>query len=242
MSLEELAERARQPFVFPEYANPNSIIVVGDVHGHTGTYQKFIKKLPPGQRSIQIGDMGIGFNGVGLHEMPSTHRWFRGNHDNPMKCRMHSNYLGDYGYQSQDRLFWLAGAFSIDRAMRVQGVSYWTDEELSYPELEKAIQLYKETLPRFVLSHETPVHAAHALLGGLLGSYFAAKGECANSRTSQALQIMLDFHQPEKWVFGHYHVDKSFFVDGYKTEFICVGGMLTSGEAPHTYELNLEGA
>ena len=220
------------------------ITIVGDVHGRTKTYQKWLyHNLDPESRSIQIGDMGLGFAGVGLPApgqppLSENHKFFRGNHDSPEKCRAHKNYLGDYGYLEQDSLFWVAGAWSIDRAYRIEGVSWWPDEELSYAELEKAIDLYVEKKPRFVLSHEAPAKAANVLLANLMGPYFLAEGECANSRTAQALEAMLILHQPEKWVFGHYHVDKKFHVPGFDTEFICVGGIMGYAEHPHTYELD----
>lgn len=223
-----------------------SITIIGDVHGYTKSYQKWLRdNLDPEHRSIQIGDMGLGFPGVGL-PAPGTpavgpsHKFFRGNHDAPAKCRQHPNYLGDYGYLEQDKLFWVAGAFSIDKMWRVEDVSWWADEELSYPELEKAIDLYLQVKPRFVLSHDCPEKASQTLLYSMSGDYFAAKAECITSRTCQALQAMLNLHQPEKWIFGHYHVDKTFTVPGYTTEFICVGGMMSGGDQPHTYELDID--
>jgi hypothetical protein len=221
-----------------------SLVVIGDIHGSTKTYQKWLRdNLDPSQRSVQIGDMGLGFAGVGLPApgqppLPENHKFFRGNHDSPAKCRVHKNYLGDFGYLPEDKLFWVAGAFSIDRMFRIEGVSWWRDEELSQEELNKAIDLYVQSKPRFVLSHEAPEKAAKVLLYDLQGPYFAAKLDCAMSRTSQALQAMLDLHQPEIHIFGHYHVDKHFHVPGYSTEFICIGGIMNDGEQPHTYELD----
>src|ERR1700693_679215 len=185
----------------------SKITIIGDIHGHTKTYQKWLRdNLDPAHRSIQIGDMGLGFAGVGLPApgqppLEGDNKFFRGNHDSPEKCKAHKNYLGDYGYLDGDKLFWLAGAFSIDRAYRIEGISWWADEELSCRELEKAIDLYLQVKPRFVLSHEAPAKAANVLLASLLGPYFLAKGECANSRTGQALEAMLIMHQPEKWIF-----------------------------------------
>jgi hypothetical protein len=223
-----------------------SIVVIGDIHGRTKTYQKWIRNnLDPSQFSIQIGDMGLGFAGVGLPApgMPPLdldHKFFRGNHDSPKKCREHRNYLGDYGYLPDYDVFYVAGAWSIDRQWRIEGISWWPDEELSREELNKAIDLYLEVKPRFVLSHEAPAKAANVLLYDLQGPYFAAKGGCANSRTAQALEAMLILHAPEKWVFGHYHTDKKFYVPGFNTEFICVGGIIQDGEQPHVYELDTE--
>lgn len=195
------------------------LTVIGDVHGKTKTYQKLVRKLGD-QHSVQIGDMGIGFKGVGLHKMPAQHRWFRGNHDDPAKCKLNPNYLGDYGFDAEWNTFWLAGAHSIDREMRIEGVSWWKDEQLSYAELDAAITLYIASKPKYVLTHEAPQKAGAILLADLIGPYFAAKSDCIQSRTSQALQSMFEFHKPKEWVFGHYHVNKSFMLDG--TKFTCV--------------------
>jgi len=208
------------------------IIIIGDVHGKTGTYQKIIRRMPDGQRSIQIGDMGLGFPDAGLHKMPDEHKWFRGNHDDPEKCRANYNYLGDYGFLEADNLFYLAGAFSIDREWRIEGRSWWRDEELSYEDLNRALDLYKEKKPRYVISHEAPSDAGRTLLYGLTKDpYFLAKNECCNSRTAQALEAMFEAHQPKEWVFGHYHVDKTFEMRG--TKFTCVAEL-------SKYELHTE--
>jgi hypothetical protein len=209
------------------------ITIIGDVHGKTHIYQKRLRQHYQGRRTIQIGDMGIGFKDVGLHEMEQNHKWFRGNHDNPEKCRQHPNYLGDYGYLPEDRLFWLAGAWSIDRAARITGISWWPDEELSIKELGEALNLYEQVKPEFVISHEAPQEAAKYLIGtqaripGSDANYFFAKFGCVETRTSTALQAMLDIHQPKEWVFGHYHVNMRFQIakegEMLRTKFTCVG-------------------
>lgn len=198
----------------------SEIILIGDVHGKTHIYQKMLRQKYEGKRTIQLGDMGIGFSGVGLHEMTENHKWFRGNHDDPAKCRANKNYLGDWGFLPEDSLFWTAGAFSIDRMYRIEGISWWSDEELSYQQLDEVIQAYTSAKPKFVISHEAPANAAKVMLQSLMGDYFAAKGACTMSRTAEALQQMFEAHQPEKWIFGHYHVDKTFQYAG--TEFTCV--------------------
>jgi hypothetical protein len=240
MSLEDLEKRKRGPLVVPKQLKPNTVYVIGDVHGNTGTYRKYVNRLPEGQLNVQIGDMGIGFSGVGLPKLPDSSSWFRGNHDNPEKCRKHPNYRGDFGYDPNTGIFHIAGAFSIDRAFRVEGKTFWSDEELSYQELQQAIDLYIETKPKYVLSHEAPAIAAKNLLYDLQGGYFAAKLQCSMSRTSEAMQMMLAAHTPDEWVFGHYHVSKSFKVEGYKTKFTCVGAMFYPGDLPHVYELEIK--
>lgn len=211
----------------------SKITIIGDVHGKTHIYQKRLRQHFEDRRTIQIGDMGIGFKGVGLHEMTPNHKWFRGNHDNPEKCRQHPNYLGDYGYLPEDRLFWLAGAWSIDRAARITGISWWSDEELSIKELGEALHLYEQVKPEYVLSHEAPQEAARYLLGaaasgGSNQGYFFAKMGCIATRTSTALQAMFEIHQPKEWIFGHYHVTMNFMIANaagkmLRTKFTCVG-------------------
>lgn len=201
------------------------LTVIGDVHGKVKTYQKIVRRLPAGQPSIQCGDMGIGFPGIGLHKMEAQHGWFRGNHDKPEKCRMTTNYMGDWGFKPEWSLFWLAGAFSIDREWRTVNVDWWPDEQLGYEELGRATDAYIAAKPRYVVSHEAPQKVGAVLLADLIGPYFAAKGDCVQSRTAQALQSMLEFHQPEEWVFGHYHIDKTFRLhlpNLGKTKFTCV--------------------
>lgn len=231
----------------------SQITIIGDVHGKTSQYQKLIRQKLDGKRTLQLGDMGIGFKGVGLHEMPLNHHWFRGNHDDPAKCRLNPNYIGDFGYLENLKLYWVAGAWSIDWEWRTEGVSWWRDEELSYAELDYAIQEHMRVRPEFMVSHEAPSSAAEMMLGGLLLSippsspesatsvqhdeeygYYKAKLGCVKTRTSQALQTMLGNYAPKEWVFGHYHVAASFYLPGIRTKFTCVPEL-------GTYELNTGG-
>lgn len=202
------------------------ITLIGDVHGKTAQYQKMLRQKYQGQRTIQLGDMGIGFAGTpGLHHdiMGDNHKWFRGNHDNPVKCRASVGYLGDFGYLPDDELFYLAGAYSIDRVWRVPGVTWWPDEELNWEELDKAVDLYIKTKPRYVVSHEAPSSAATWLLTMIAPGFRPEK--IVTTRTGQAMERMLDYHKPEKWIFGHYHIDKTFEFHG--VEFTCVNELST---------------
>jgi hypothetical protein len=200
------------------------ITFIGDVHGKTDQYQKKLRQKFAGQRTFQIGDMGFGFKGVpGLHRDIQTdgdHKWIRGNHDNPTQCRQTIGYAGDYGYLPEDKLFFLGGAYSIDYAWRTPGVTWWDDEEISYPELLKAVDLYVATKPEIVATHECPSRISEYMLTVVIPGFRNEKLECKSSRTAAALQQMLDLHKPKEWVFGHYHVDSSFEWQG--TKFTCI--------------------
>lgn len=199
------------------------ITVIGDVHGKWGQYENLLKTIPG--YSVQLGDMGVGFNGRTNEIVPggANHWWFRGNHDSPTEARKNKWYMGDYGYLPSDELFWVAGAYSIDYMYRIPGRSWWADEELSWTELDQAIELYKEKKPRFVVSHEAPESAANWLLSCIVPGF--RPEENVSSRTRVALERMLDYHKPEEWVFGHYHINKTFEFHGVK--FTCVNELST---------------
>ena len=203
----------------------SKITIIGDVHGKWPEYGALLAKTPG--RTIQIGDMGAGFGLRKQKDIPGSHMnlWFRGNHDNPEECWKNEHYMGDWGYYPEDSLFFLAGGFSIDRAWRTPGVSWWAGEELSYAELQKAIDHYAAVKPRIVVSHEAPSEAAKYLLTVAMNNFRPEKLECSMSRTAEAMQRMLDIYPPVKWIFGHYHVNKTFAWKG--TEFTCVNELST---------------
>ncbi|SRR6266478_3915737 len=207
------------------------ITFIGDVHGKTDQYQKKLRQKFQGQSTFQIGDMGIGFSGTpGLHAdimNSGDHKWIRGNHDDPAKCRALEDrgYAGEFGFVDKFNLFFLGGAYSIDRMYRTPGISWWADEELNYPQLAQAIDFYIKMKPRIVATHEAPTAAVTYMLTQVLGGFRSEKLACGTSRTSVALQQMFDAHQPEEWVFGHYHASKSFDWKG--TKFTCVNELDT---------------
>lgn len=197
------------------------LFLIGDAHGRMPRYIEVLAKLPEGSRSIQLGDMGHGFRNI--PELPKDHLHLRGNHDDPAKALAHPNYLGEYGYLDEYGVFYFGGAFSIDWKHRVRGFSWWPDEEQSAQAMEMAAEVYAQSKPRVVVSHECPSKAGEMLLRGLMGDYFYEKAACQQSRTAKFLQTLLDVHQPEFWVFGHYHVDKQFQAEGYDvTKFACL--------------------
>jgi len=189
------------------------IHLIGDCHAKISRLLWILDSLPKDEPVFQLGDMGVGFSGIFLPKRDPNFWWIRGNHDCPEKCRAHENYLGDYGYLEDLKLFYVAGAWSIDYASRVRGVSWWPDEELGYEQLQDAIDLYKQTKPEIVISHECPTEVGIKMLAPLmLDGYFGAKASCGKSRTARALQVMFEAHQPQHWVFGHYHIDRDIYL------------------------------
>ena len=200
--------------------NRVSLFLVGDIHSRISDYQKLLVSLPPGSRSIALGDLYLGRPGVDLPVLPPEHKFLRGNHDSPARATANRSYLGNFGYIEEHNIFFLSGA--ITASWRVLGNSkYWyPDEELSDVELDEAAELYAKVKPRILIAHEFPQEAVPDILQGLIGNYFAAKADCIDSRTCRALQKMVEIWRPERYYGGHYHVSRTFDLDG--TRYQCL--------------------
>lgn len=109
------------------------IRIIGDVHAKFDEYFDIAKGV---ERSVQVGDFGVGFfkdEDYARHNLSvlgQDHRFIRGNHDDPQKCKTFSNYIVD-GFVHEDIMF-VGGAKSVDAINRVEGTSWWKDEELDY--------------------------------------------------------------------------------------------------------------
>lgn len=194
---------------------------IGDVHGKIDELALLVGDEP----TFQVGDMGFGF---GIH-LPKwgNFRFIRGNHDDPAQAREHSSYAGDFGVDAFDDgrvFFYVGGAYSIDVAYRKQYEAihgraiWWPDEELSEEALQKAFELYVTTKPDVVASHDCPTSIGAMLLDKIVPGFRPEKKIV--TRTGEALEHMWRAHQPKTWVFGHYHVDAQFEVEG--TNFACL--------------------
>jgi Icc-related predicted phosphoesterase len=191
------------------------LITISDVHGKIEEYQFILnnlnKKYQDNYLSIQLGDMGIGFRPI-PEDFGDNNYWIRGNHDNPELAKKHKNYLGDYGYKEINGtiIYFLAGAKTplFDRSRRTAGLDWWFDEELSFYELFKAIDLYKKVKPDIVLTHDCP--------DSIRRKIFNIKDK---TDTSLALESILEIYRPRKWIFGHWHENIEKEIDG--TLFVC---------------------
>lgn len=203
--------------------------IVGDIHGKFNDYTFFSLGVgrtrhngdaPPPERSVQVGDFGIGFYKDYWHTMVNDwmekypgHRFIRGNHDDPARCKTMQNYIADGTVEGD--VMYIGGAWSIDQAMRVEGVSWWRDEELSISELDRLVKVYQEVKPRVMITHDCPSSVAWDM--------FLSRNNRTQmkTRTGEYLDWMWGIHKPEKWFFGHWHETRNMNLMG--TEFQCLG-------------------
>lgn len=197
--------------------------VVGDVHGLKYELEIVLNNTPKDVESvIQVGDMGVGFGqGDFWHEtldemlLRANCCFIRGNHDDPAKCSEMISWISD-GFVQDDMMF-VGGAWSIDHHRRTMGVNMWENEELSSKELDRMISIYDLVRPRVMITHDCPLVVSKELFIDN-GKSFSNKQY--KTRTGQAFDRMFEIHQPELWVFGHWHFDADKAING--TRFICL--------------------
>lgn len=174
---------------------------IGDVHAK---FSKYIGLLNCDQ-SIQVGDFGVGF--ASIPDISINHRFIRGNHDNPLMCGDYVNYIKDGTIE--DDMFFCGGANSVDKHLRKVGIDWWEDEELSITEFMDIISLYENNKPKIMITHDCPKMVSQRMVSRV-----------NPSRTGQAFDSMFELHQPDVWIYGHYHMSFDQIING--TRFICL--------------------
>lgn len=208
------------------------MLIVGDVHGKIDQFWSICLDYwsdNPQGKVIQLGDVGFHKSYeklIKLFRSTYAHKGLLtivpGNHDDYARCiesRGSSKWKYTGGIKihnttSQDDMFFQRGANSIDKHLRTEGIDWFSNEEMSYTQLGKAVDLYIESKPRIMFSHTCPSSIKKQLFG-----------YDESSRTEQALQVMWELHQPEYWFFGHFHFHRNEVING--TKFICLAELQT---------------
>lgn len=196
--------------------------LIGDIHGQADHHLTLAGEA---DYSIQIGDYGFRYNWLYKLDL-ARHRFFGGNHDNYDEINQSPYCLGDFGPithipELKEKMFFVRGAWSIDHMYRSVGVDWWEEEELSMERCNEAVAAYAEYKPDILLSHEGPLHILQAL--GLNPAFAKSMGyseSLIKTRTNQMLDAMFCHHRPKLYVFGHYHKDFDFTLDG--TRYVCI--------------------
>lgn len=201
--------------------------IIGDIHGNWYDYQLMTDPVAGSvERSIQVGDFGIGF-GQGdywhdrvndFHRANPGHRFIRGNHDDPNKCKKEMVGCIADGTVENDVMY-VGGAWSIDWQYRTPGVDWWRNEELSARELELMIHTYDVVRPRIMITHDCPTLTAYYMFVRKDKTFAGPK--LYLTKTGEAFQKMFEIHQPEAWYFGHWHDTQTMTING--TKFQCLG-------------------
>jgi predicted phosphodiesterase len=194
------------------------IAVIGDVHGKYDRYYKIVRQTERYPYTVQLGDFGFKYTTLDKLD-PNNHKIIAGNHDNYHILPRYPHYLGDYGNSIVGGIefFYYRGAYSIDRQYRTVGIDWWENEQLSIDEFMKARQLYRETKPRIVITHDCPQNIAVTMLNPGDRIY--------ENMTGWALNELFNIHQPDLWIFGHWHDSRT--IQYGNTKFVCLDELET---------------
>ncbi len=223
----------------------NKYIILGDIHNDYKSLKIFQEKYSNDFNGIiQVGDFGYGFsyeksmqNDKLLHKDSKFLKnssddfkiyFIRGNHDNKNKILedVKSNIFNDCIEYIPDGIIkkignknclFIGGAGSIDRESRLEGVSWWANETLNHEEMNNIIDAIKNNKEKidYVISHDCPLFVnmgKHFERNIIINEY------C--SFTRKFLNEVYDLVKPDKWFFGHWHINMTEKIDN--TIFQCI--------------------
>ena len=119
-------------------------------------------------------------------------------------------------YTIEDKKFFtFGGAYSVDKGMRQENISWWRQELPNDEEYKRGIEALKNAGNKvdYIITHTAPKEIIKTMLqmyplieDGELTGFF------------DWIMFEIDF---EKWFFGHFHIDESFkaFIRGKEREF-----------------------
>ena len=146
-----------------------------------------------------------------------NHRFIRGNHDDPGRCRKEMcGWIPDGTVENG--VMFIGGAYSIDSQWRTEGEDWWRDEECDWGQFYDFMDIYEKEKPRVMITHDCPTEISYRMFVSKSKSVLG--NTMITTRTGQALQSMFEMHQPEHWFFGHWHHTDSCVVNG--TKFQCL--------------------
>lgn len=207
----------------------NNTYYVGDVHGNLAIIDRILGFSNEGDTIIQVGDFGIGFFHDKFFEKYS-HKLeskgvnllaIRGNHDDPSRfdgSKIGSNIelVSDYSIKNingKNHLF-IGGAVSVDRIKRIPNHNWWENEIVQFNEENESF-LNSLTDIDVVVTHTCP-RTAFPLDHIGVGFYFDEDSELSKdieiefNKMDKIKDILTKNNNIKNWMFGHYHVSKSF--------------------------------
>ena len=98
-------------------------------------------------------------------------------------------------------IFTFGGASSIDKQLRIEGISWWKEEEFNYTEASTAYENLNKVNwgVDYVLTHSAPLSIKDKLYGN--------NNLYTPSATERLLEAILRNIKFKRWYFGHYHKD-----------------------------------
>jgi hypothetical protein len=175
--------------------------LIGDLHADHNAINDALQTCHHYDLTIQLGDFGAGFGAEAYLPLisPNTFKVLQGNHDNPTLLADFPHNLGRFGVfdLGDKKIFFVAGAWSIDVVLRTPNVNWWDNEQLSYKEAEDCLSLWENVCKDIdlVISHDGPDIFTKLIKKALPTKTF----------TASLLGELYNIHQPPLWRIGHWH-------------------------------------
>ncbi len=208
------------------------IYITGDTHGEQNRILQIEEKtgIGEGDHLIVCGDFGYLFrddpteNGFldDLERRPYTVCFLDGNHENfnaiysyPTETwnggrihRIRQNVIHLMRGQVFDlggkRFFTMGGAYSIDKYMRLENVSWWKEELPTSPEYREAAANLKEAGWRVdhILTHTAPTEIVRRM---------GHSPDAHDAELCGFLEWIMHEAEFKRWFFGHWHTDEEVY-------------------------------
>lgn len=186
--------------------------IVGDTHGITEKLIKQIDRCPTDMEDIVlVGDVGFGF--APTHYITRIFSFFpdkkffiiQGNHDNADVMSDGENWevlTTEKTWTTKkiggEDVLLIAGAYSIDKALRTPGKTWWANEQGSERKFDDLIEALPELKFDIILSHDAP-----------LSQYQLFNSQVKISLTNLKLGLLFEqvssLNRPITWGHGHLH-------------------------------------
>lgn len=222
-----------------------NVYTTGDIHGEIPTLVYAINQVKNYTNSVIIvcGDIGLGFNSE-LKDLNDLNKaeyqllknnnhlvLFRGNHDNPVmfsdrnkwkndvheECP-HISVIDDYTIlkTTVGNILCIGGARSVDKGNRIEGYSWWTDEQVKKAprNFYNNLQALKLNI-RIICTHCAPSFAEPVFdtkYPGSMVESFAMTDKTLiqdikrdRNLLKQIYDKLDEAHKIDYWFYGHYH-------------------------------------
>jgi predicted phosphodiesterase len=195
--------------------NPDILIICGDF----GYWPHFHKNK-------DFHKKGVSWDQYGIKNPNTDIYWIDGNHENHEAI---ASMIADHGRNNPIKMdkfingnvyymprcttmtmndincLFIGGAVSIDKSSRVEGISWWRNEELSYSDY---LNLPNENL-EVVFSHTVPSFAFDKMPE--ITQFLSAKFQDSSCKI---LEEVFYNYKPKQWYFGHFHKEYHFNFEG----------------------------
>jgi len=210
----------------------------GDWTAMNITIAKAIRKHPDITHIVQVGDFGYGWRGgkpfkaskaLLTPELMKIYKkaekfWLDGNHENFDKLEEDGGaWQPEWQYMprgsvleipredgSAVRAMFFGGASSIDKASRIQNISWWPQESITYAQMYNTLQAVSGPIDA-IFSHEHPMSFPY--------SDVRYQGSIFGSSDKNFLEVLKEKYRPKFWFFGHHHEEDTGLVDS--TRWFC---------------------